>query len=190
MGGRKPNEAVEGFLGSVQKTVSCVTRSVLRPSKNGYKPTEEPHILTFSDDPVSLRHEEDFAMSIRHDYRIVRGEGTLYGRWKVKTVGYYYELLKQPNEEVISYHWHPESNSPLRTPHMHIGSGSGVTVVGMLKPHYPTPRMALEDFVLMLIKEFGVRYEREDWESVLSRSRAAYEAERAWQYHPDEQEVG
>lgn len=175
----------------MQKAVSCVTASILRPSKNGYKVAKEPHILTFSDDPVALRGEEDFALSVRHDYRIVRGEG-LHGRWKVRTVGYYYELLNTSDvampKEVLSYHWHPESRSPLLFPHMHIGSGSGVTVEGITKPHYETPRVSLEEFLWMLVKDFGVLCRRDDWEAVLARGRAGYEAERTWQYHPTERE--
>jgi hypothetical protein len=175
----------------MQKTVSCVTKSVLRPSKNGYKWSDKPHMLTFPDDPVILKtetSEQAFALSVRHEYRIMRGEG-LYGRWKVRTAGYYYELQTRSNVEVLSYHWHPESRSPLTFPHMHIGVGSGVAIAGLRKPHYETPRMALESFLLMLIKNFGVRPEREDWETVLRRGQAQYEAERTWQYSPSERDV-
>jgi hypothetical protein len=173
----------------MQKAVSCVTDSVLRPSKNGYKVTEKPHILTFPDDPAPLKGDQDLALSVRHDYRIVRGGGGVYGRWKVRTVAYYYELQTSSNAEVLSYHWHPESRSPLIFPHMHLGAGSGVEFEGLLKPHFPTPRMALEDFLWMLIKDFGVQCRREDWEAVLGRSRAKYEADRTWQYTPTEREA-
>jgi hypothetical protein len=171
----------------MQRAVSCVTGSVLRPSKNGYGVSDDPHLLTFADDPVELTGRQDFALSVRHEYRIVRGEG-LWGRWKVRTVGYYYELQDDCNDEVISFHWHPESRSPLTFPHMHIGVGSGVTVPGLRKPHYETPRMALETFLLMLFKDFGVQHKRDDYKNVLSRGQAQYEQERTWQYHPAERE--
>jgi hypothetical protein len=83
----------------MQKAVSCVTRSVLKLSKNGYQVSDKPAILTFPDDPVALRGEQNLALSVRHDYRIVRGEG-VYGRWKIKTVGYYYELQTESNIEI------------------------------------------------------------------------------------------
>jgi hypothetical protein len=171
----------------MQKTVSCVTGAVLKPSKNGYQRSEKPHVLTFPDDPIALGSEENLALSVRHDYGIVRGEG-LYGRWKVKTTAYYYELQSRSGAEVLSYHWHPESRSPATFPHMHIGTGSGVEVGGLLKAHFPTPRMALEDFLRMLIEDFGVQCEREDWENVLGRSRAKFEADRTWRYIPTERE--
>ena len=188
MPGRKPYEAAHNFIASMQKAASCVTASVLRPSKNGYEVSKEPHLLTFADDPVELAGRQDFALSVRHEYRIMRGEG-LWGRWKVRTAGYYYELQDDSDDEVISYHWHPESRSPLAVPHMHIGVGSGVTVAGLREPHYETPRMALESFLLMLIKDFGVQPKRDDWGNVLRRGHAQYEQERTWQYHPTEREA-
>jgi hypothetical protein len=171
----------------MQKAVSCVTASVLRPSKNGYKVSKESHTLTFPDDPITITGKQEFALSLRHEYRIMRGEG-LWGRWKVRTAGYYYELQNDSNDEVLSYHWHPESRSPLTFAHMHIGVGSGVTIPGLRKPHYETPRISLETFLLMLIKDFGVQPRRDDWEGVLRRGHEQYEAERTWHYTPTERE--
>lgn len=189
MGGRTQREAVKNFADSMQKSASCVTKSVLRLSKNPYDESKKLHTLTFPDDPVTLRGiEGDFALSVRHEYRIVRGEG-LYGRWKVRTVGYYYELQTESNKEILSHHWHPESRSPLIFPHMHIGWGSGSTVKGLFEPHYPTPRTSLEDFLWMLIENFGVRWEQENWKTILSRGRTRYEQDRTWRYLPTEREA-
>src|SRR5215212_9757803 len=141
----------------MQKTVSCVTGSILRPSKNGYEVSERPHILTFPDDPVVLQGADGLAMSIRHYYCIERGEGLW--RWRTKTAAYYYELQTLSGAEVFSYHWHPDGPSPATFPHLHIGNGSGVQIDGLRKAHFPTPRMALEDFLRTLIEDFGVRRE-------------------------------
>lgn len=187
MGGRTKHEAVKNFVESMQKSASCVTKSVLKPSKNGYEVAEKPHMLAFLDDPVPLRGAENLALSVRHDYRIVRGEG-LY-RWKVQTVGYYYELQTEFNAEIIAYHWHPESRSPLVFPHMHIGKGSGATVKGLFERHFPTIRMSLEEFLWMLIEDFGVRHEQEDWKKILNRGRIRYEKNRTWKYMPTEREA-
>jgi hypothetical protein len=112
----------------MQKSVSCVTRSVLKLGKNPYEVIEEPdmHILTFPDDPIPLRGAQNLALSVRHDYRIVRGEG-LY-RWRVK----------------------------------------------------------IEEFLWMLIEDFGVRLEQRNWKKILNRGRAQYERERTWRYIPTE----
>jgi hypothetical protein len=173
----------------MQKSVSCVTGSVLRPSKNPYEVVEKPHthILTFPDDPVPLRGSENLALSVRHDYRIARGEG-LY-RWKVETVGYYYELQTESNAEILSYHWHPESRSPLIFPHMHIGEGSGATVRGLFEPHFPTPRMSLEEFLWMLIEDFGVQSRQRKWKKLLNQNRTRYEKYRTWRYTPTERKA-
>lgn len=163
----------------MQKTVSCVTASVLKPSKNGYERSEEPHILTFPDDPATMGSNDNLALSVRHYYYIVRSPD-VYKRWKVQTAAYYYELQIGSGQEILSYHWHPDGPSPVTFPHMHIGTASGVTVDGILKAHFPTPRTALEDLLWMLIEDFGVRHRRRDWQRILERNRAGYVADRTW----------
>jgi len=108
----------------MQKTVSCVTNSVLRPSKEGYKESTDPHLLTFPGDPVPLRGEEDLSLSLKHYYRVRRG--IVRGRSKVSTIAYYYELQTRAEEEIISFHWHPGQRSSATLPHLHIGTGAGV----------------------------------------------------------------
>lgn len=48
MAARTESQAVRDFLGSMQRTVSCVTSSALKPSKKEYKRSAEPHLLTES----------------------------------------------------------------------------------------------------------------------------------------------
>jgi hypothetical protein len=162
----------------MQKTVSCVTSSVLRPSKGGYEESADPRLLTFSDDPIVLRGEAGFSLSVRHYYRVKHGTGR--SRWKVSTVAYYYELQTSSGDEVISFHWHPEQRSSVTSPHLHIGSGAGVKIEGFYKAHLPTPRVLLEDFLQMLIEDFDVQPERADWEIALQEGRAHFEAESSW----------
>src|SRR6266567_2587872 len=43
--------------------------------------------------------------------------------WSVRTAAYYYSLDNADDREIISYHWHPESQSPIQFPHPHLGPG-------------------------------------------------------------------
>lgn len=161
----------------MQRTVSCVTGSVLRPSKGGYEESTDPHLLTFSDDPVTLRGEGGLSLSVRHYYRVELARS----RWKVSTSAYYYELQTRAGDEVISFHWHPEQRSSVTFPHLHIGSGAGVKIHrGFYKAHLPTPRTPLEDFLWLLLEDFDVQPERADWRKTLQQGRARFEAESAW----------
>lgn len=47
-------------------------------------------------------------------------------------------------------------------------------------PHPPTGRVALEDFVRLLIGDFTVPPAREDWEQALEESRREFELDGSW----------
>ncbi len=94
-------------------------------------------------------------MSVRHFYRVDE-QGRGRDRFKVSTVAYLYELRNQYDDEIISYHWHPRSLSPITFPHMHIGRGAGVGFNALLNAYFPTPRILLEDFLWLLIDDLGI----------------------------------
>jgi hypothetical protein len=184
--GRTPHAAVSDFRDSMQKAISCVTDAVLRPGHRGYEPSGTRE-LTFRDDSIPLPGEERLSLSVRHFYRVdEQGQGR--ERWKVSTVAYYYELRNQHDEEIISYHWHPESRSPVIFPHMHIGKGAGVEFDALLKAYFPTPRILLEDFLRLLIEDLGVPNQG-DWKTTLAETREKFEADSTWgspSYHAPE----
>ena len=105
-----------------------------------------------------------------------------YEPWQVRTVAYYYTLQETEGPEIFSYQWHPTQGSHVTFPHLHLGAGSvegeGMNILEGF--HLPTGRVALEDFVRLLIEEIGIPPLREDWEAVLERSRAEFEADRSW----------
>jgi len=88
--------------------------------------------------------------------------------WTVSPFGYSYALRESQGPEILAYHWHPGRRSPIDSPHLHLGAGSGVGREELQKAHIPTGRVELEDVLLMAIREFGVRSRREDWEEILS----------------------
>jgi hypothetical protein len=48
------------------------------------------------------------------------------------------------------------------------------------KAHFPTGRLAFEDVLRLVITQFGVIPLRDDWETMLERTQAAFEDWRTW----------
>jgi hypothetical protein len=95
-------------------------------------------------------------------------------QYRIATLGYNYAILNQRFREILSFHWHPEQRSPEHEPHLHVGSaiidvdaadfGKGFS--GM---HIPTGKIALAQVVRMLLTEFNVVPNRQDWDATLRR---------------------
>ncbi len=165
--GRNPYGAIQSLRSALQRAISCVTPSVLTArSAGGYGPDSE-HLLTLgSGEPVRMAGIAEVSLWLRHFARVAEHEG-LQGPWRADTTGYYYSILDGEGREVIAYHWHPGRRSPINFPHLHLGSGSGVSRNELQKAHIPTGRVELEDVLAMAIREFGVRPRRDDWAEIL-----------------------
>ena len=62
--------------------------------------------MSLADLPVPLDGPARIAMTIDHDYQIVRADGGR-GPWKVTTAAYYYAFDPQDGRVMRAYHWHP-----------------------------------------------------------------------------------
>ena len=89
-------------------------------------------------------------------------------------VGYSIQILDAEGREILAYHWHPESVSPIDYPHMHLTSRvSVIDAPGIGRPialgdtHISTGVVALAHVARMLIEEFDVEPLRADWQAVL-----------------------
>jgi len=113
-------------------------------------------------------------------YEIIRTD-TDRGPWKVRTAGYMYTVQSEAGDEVFSYHWHPQGESPVTYPHLHMGHVK-LDPDGMLlqKAHLPGGRVSVESIVRLLIQDFGVIPLREDWESVLDSGEETFTRWRTW----------
>jgi hypothetical protein len=178
LAGRSPAEAVQAFLAPLQQALACLTPTVLNVS-GGYYVADRPHALTLGDgDPVMLSGDHALSLAVAQNYRLVEFEGPR-GPWKVQTTAYFYEL-RRSDEELLVYHWHPRGASPFTNPHLHIGSGAELGFAPLEGAHVPTGRIALEEILRLAITELGARPRRSDWEEVLERTQAGYEAWRTW----------
>lgn len=88
---------------------------------------------------------------------------------KVTTTYYSYALETQNAEEIIGYHWHPNSISRINYPHLHLGKGAqvGRKELEEARAHLPTGRIGIEEVVHLLIETFGVDSRRRDWRDLL-----------------------
>jgi hypothetical protein len=105
-------------------------------------------------------------------------EDPVNGPWRVTTAGYKYTIETEDAEEILGYHWHPDSPSPFKYPHLHLGKGAqiGRRELEGAKLHLPTGRVSMEDFIRLVVEVFNARA-REDWRDVLSRT-----ARRFWDF--------
>jgi hypothetical protein len=157
--------------------MSCVTRDVLGYS-GGIHPSHGVHKLCFPGDGFARLNQTRLSLFFSQHYRIVpfieRGNN-----WRVHTSAYYYRLDDETDAEILSYHWHPE-NEEDRDPHLHLKKGAMIGREELQRAHLPTGRVAIERVILFVIREFGVRPMRPDWEEILLTNVDLFERYRTW----------
>lgn len=87
--------------------------------------------------------------------------------WRVGLFGYFYALEEPEGREILTYHWHPDSRSPVTFPHLHLGAGARVERRELREAHIPTGHVELENVLAMAILDFGTRPQRDDWAGIL-----------------------
>lgn len=175
MAGRTEAEAYSAFLDPLQRAISCVCDAV--PLSTGYRQRAQPHAITLSGNPVPLRGQYLFALSLFHYYRLVddRDAGDPRRPWNVLTTGYAYAFKDTAGQELLAYHWHPEGASLVTFPHLHLGPVARVGSPPLSRAHLPTRHVAIEDVLRLGIVDLGVEPRRADWETVLAATSAAYD---------------
>ncbi len=98
----------------------------------------------------------------------------------MKTVAYHYTLGETESHEILSYQWHPNVPGSVSFPHLHLQYGALLGRPEFERAHLPTGRVTLEDFVRLLIADFGVSPARDDWKQALEESRREFESDRSW----------
>jgi len=172
--GATPKEAVEGFLRPLRRVVSCVTPHIPNV-RSGYHPSDRPHTVVIGDGrPVALAGPGLLNLRLAHYYRIIRVPDDRRP-WKVRTAGYLYALDDSNDQEIIAYHWHPEGNSPMLFPPLHLGAGAGCQRAELTTAHCPTGRVPVEEFVRMVILDFRVEPLRADWPQVFAEAQRDFE---------------
>jgi hypothetical protein len=169
--------AADNFVGFLQETVSCVTDERLtayRQSKKLYKVWTHPPFV------LSTKSGANPLLSVTQVFSVV-SDPSDEGTFKAKTREYSYRLttgMRSGQRETVAYHWHP-NEFEVRYPHLHVGKVPRV--------HFPTSRVCLEDFILMLIRYYGVEptMKPQQWKRILEKNKLAFEKWATWKVqHP------
>lgn len=184
MPGRNPYQAVEAFIDPIQAAIACLASAKISVSHGGRHEVAVTHswainagrgITLEGRATTGLRVPLTFRATM--SYEIVRGERD---EWRVSTRGYHY-VIGAASDEVVGYHWHPDGQSHVATPHVHIGAAA-LTEDGVLTPksHLPTERVSFESMIRLLITEFGVEPAAADWHQRLDVSEGVFQLYRSW----------
>ncbi len=99
--GRNPYQAVQDFRTTLQRSLSCVTPSVIAVRGTTYEVGSEHALILGVPETVKLSGS-DVALSVRIYARIVeRGEGTPY---RAYLTSYFYTLADLEGREILTYH--------------------------------------------------------------------------------------
>lgn len=182
MAGKTPFDAYRNFRDSLQKALSCVTEgrltvSGISPSNVGEEYTASLH----RGDPVTLRGPHQITFSASQRFRIVEAEGDR-GPFNVQTISYFYEIATRAGEEVLVYHWTPETPHGRAYGHLHVGrvciaDASPLPGDRFHRLHIPTGRIPIESILRFLIEDLDVPVRRErseDWRHILERNEQAF----------------
>jgi hypothetical protein len=102
--------------------------------------------------PVPLGGSYSLHLTFRHEYETIP-VGTSRHDWEARTFGYIYTVHAPNGAAVLAYHWHPEGNSRVTWPHLHIyGSAQGVA---LSRVHLPTGDVGPAEIVRCLIADLG-----------------------------------
>jgi hypothetical protein len=174
---KNPNQADSEFAYYFRESLSVVTNSYLTAGREA-----DERVLLY-EPPVKLERKrgDPLYMAVTQTYRI----SEVAGQYKASTTSYSYELLvkKDGNLETIAeFHWHPDTTRNLKWPHVHI---KGNSAEGELdRKHFPTARLAIEDFLRFLIRDFEVRprLAHTEWKEILTRNKREFVDGASWLY--------
>jgi len=172
--------AIDAFLDPLRDAASCFggAHFTLTPGARG--DVGKTHAWTLnSGRPVQLGRDLFFTASMQFK-TLDLGKPKKRHRFRVTTREYIYEVSAR-GKEVISAHWHPNSSSPYKEPHWHIGSAALAEFgVRLEHAHIPSPRVSFEGMIRFMIEQMGVAPHREDWSERLERTESVFETYKNW----------
>jgi hypothetical protein len=182
LAGRDAHEAVNNYREPLKDAVGCVTNPVLLFSEHGgYRVGEEYSLALMEGDPVQLSGTARIAISVIQYFQVIQDEREDYGPFRVTTTAYYYTVEDENGHEIIAYHWHPKApNSKTVHPHVHLQYGAKVKRQELAGTHLPTGRVAVEDFLRLMIEVFGVAPLKKNWSVILGRTKKQFDLYKSW----------
>ena len=171
MPGKNKSDAKDNFCGFFKESLSCLTDAFLHPIQI----SDNRFLLTYEPFPELLCDAGPRTLSISQLFTTCADK--MRGGYKVRTLQYDYSL-NGPDEngdpiEIVSYHWHPDE-SEVREPHLHVGC--------IPRVHFPTSRISVERFILMLIDYYEILpiLAEPVWKEILERNGGAFDKMASW----------
>lgn len=178
MPGRTPQDAFRAFVEPLELAASVLGQVKITVSPGGRAKADQDHSWTLNGGAGYSRAGWYFEAAMM--YRIIRDDREGRGPWRVTTLAYRYRLAVPDQPDLFRMHWHPEGNSPVKEPHMHLALGVGpLSVDEALKRHLPVPRQTFEEALRWAI-ELGMPPERDDRPELLNRAEEAHLRYRTW----------
>jgi hypothetical protein len=181
MPGPNPAAAVEAFLDPLRDAVSCIGTAHITLSPRARGKVGETHAWTLNRGrPVALQSGWAFRAGMRFE-TLDLGQSEGRDRFRVTTREYIYSA-ELHGREFMSAHWHPlAKNSEVEFPHYHFGAAALTPDGGYLaRAHIPSPRVSLEAFIRLMIRDLGITPARDDWEERLAQSETVFAEHRSW----------
>lgn len=176
-----PRDALRDYAQPLQAALHCVTSVILQYSADEPGAREILRVVTPPGAELRRRDQASGAHLASVYLRIDHHISTLLDsardeprRYRIATLGYNYAVLDQQYREILSFHWHPGQRSHEYEPHLHVGSAvidADVPEFGKTfsRMHIPTGQVSLARVVRMLLTDFQVMPNRQDWDVVLGR---------------------
>lgn len=174
MPGRTRHEALDNFLGPIQRAISCVSKDVVRHGGD-YELNTPCAVQVGKEGTIKLKGGKLY-LTVQLNYEIINVPDEP-GEYKINTMAYSYAIRDRHEKELLRYDWHPHIEQ-IRYPHIHIEDST------LRKHHLPTSRIALEQVLRLLIVQFNVRHKRQDWSAMLTRGLRAMEDHCSWHFEP------
>jgi hypothetical protein len=127
-------------------------------------------IVLGSGEAVRLRGPERIHLRVRLRVRVSQVEPPR-GLWEAETAAYEYRLSDLDDREILAYHWHPDGQADVQTPHLHLGPAAEAGRASLLAAHLPTGPVSLREVLLLAVESFGGEPIRRDWPSILRPAR-------------------
>ncbi len=166
----------------IRETLNCVTDQVIL----AHQDSEHLYRLFFrAPARLDATNGDRFYILVNQSFTVVQDSN---GLCRVHSREYSYILSDAPSpatKGIVSYHWHPHE-SALRDPHLHlhITQNMGYPEIErkIARAHYPTSRVCLEDFLLLLIKYYDINPITPDsvWKRVLKKNKQLFEQDATW----------
>ncbi|MGD0798080.1 MAG: hypothetical protein ABR910_10180 [Acidobacteriaceae bacterium] len=180
MAGKTPREATGNFIYFIRETLNCVTQQEIL----AYQESDHLHKLLFkSPAAVTAKNGGRFYLQINQTFTIIPTDDGLF-KAHSREYSYIFSNDETPGG-IVSYHWHPHSSS-VHDPHLHIHISQNVGYPEIerriSRAHFPTSRVCIEDFILLLIKYYDIQpiLAGGRWRHVLRKNKKAFAQQATW----------